>query len=135
MLNLIDEIQLHTGWGRVYQSGELASMDWENEGLILSASGNLNFRGPCLWFYMEDDDATILPEKKLFAITATAIDFLTRGFDVLIHCNEGKYRSTYIDVAVHMFAGMGFQESFQLVKSRHAIADLRAGTLAQLKEL
>ena len=64
MLNLIDEIQLHTGWGRVYQSGELASMDWENEGLILSASGNLNFRGPCLWFYMEDDDATILTVKS-----------------------------------------------------------------------
>jgi hypothetical protein len=135
MLNLIDEVPLHTGWGRVYQSGELASLDWKDDGLILSASGNLNFQGPCLWFYMADNDLSVLPEKRLFAVTATAIQFLSRGFDVLIHCNEGKYRSTYIDVAVHMAAGMGFVESFQLVKTRHSIADLRVGTLAQLKEL
>ncbi len=135
MLNLIDEIQLHSGWGRVYQSGEIASLSWENDGLVISASGNLNFRGPCLWFDMDDDDVTVLPDKRLFAIANAAVDFLVRGFDVLIHCNEGKYRSTYIDVAVHMTAGMGFAESLHLIKMRHPIAELRRGTFAQLKEI
>lgn len=135
MLSLIDTKPMFPGWGLVYQSGVIASESYKGNGLTVSMSGNENWRDPCLWINMRDDDVYVLTTPMLFAMTSAALGFLRRGFNVLIHCNEGKYRSTYLDVAVHIGAGMPFDDAFALVQARHPIADLRNGTKAQLQEM
>jgi hypothetical protein len=40
-----------------------------------------------------------------------------------------------MDVAIHMKMGMLFTDAFGLIRQRHTIADLRAGTRAQLVRL
>lgn len=132
MLSLIDEQPIEPGYGRIYQSGVIASEDWE-DGLIVSMSGNENYRPPCLWIDIPDNNIYVLPERTLICMCAASEDFLSHGFDVLIHCNEGKYRSTYMDVALHMYIGMSFDEALTLVSQRHPIARLREGTLSQLR--
>jgi len=127
---------MQAGWGRVYQSGVIASEGWDHDGLIVSMSGNENLAGPCLWINMPDDDTHTLPDDELLAIVNTIAAFLSRGMDVLIHCNEGKYRSTYVDVAVHMRGGaMDLPQAFEMIHARHPIAALRAGTHDQLTRL
>lgn len=135
-LSLIDDEPLKEGWGRVYQCGVIASQDPDVPlGLIVSMSGNENLWSPCLWLDMADNDQYVLPDTALLSVAEAILAFLAGGFNVLIHCNEGKYRSTYMDVAVHMRAGMLFEDAFALVRSKHPIADLRAGTMAQLKRM
>lgn len=140
-LDAIDLTPMRPGWGIVYQSGVLASeelmgSDFPDNGLIVSMSGNENFRGPCLWIDMKDNDTTILADPVLFALVEAVLSFLKCGINVLIHCNEGKYRSTYLDVAVHIRgAAMTYREAFTLVKERHPIAGLRKGTFTQLDRM
>jgi protein-tyrosine phosphatase len=122
-------------WGRIYQSGVIASEDWDQDGLIVSLSGNENFRGPVLWVDMPDNDIDTLPSPLLISFVETVISFLRQGIDVLIHCNEGKYRSTYLDMAVHIKCGMSFEEAYELIRMRHPIAALRIGTEEQLRQL
>jgi protein-tyrosine phosphatase len=131
VLSLIDDHPA-PGMGRVWQSGVIASEDWDNEGLIVSMAGNENWSPPCLWVDIPDNDSYTLPDPMLIAFCDSIVAFLKAGKDVLIHCNEGKFRSTYMDVAVHMRQGMGFQDAAALVKAKHPIAELRAGTSAQL---
>ena len=46
VLSLIDTAQMFPGWGQVWQSGVIASEDWDNQGLIVSMSGNENWQPP-----------------------------------------------------------------------------------------
>lgn len=141
MLNLIDVEPLHPGWGRVWQSGVIASwLDVDKlpeHSMVVSMSGNENWiTWPCLWLNIRDDDEYVLPDAMLAAICGMITSDLSRGFDVLIHCNEGKYRSTYMDVAIHIWAaGMSFERAFETIKARHPIASLRAGTAKQLQAM
>jgi protein-tyrosine phosphatase len=136
VLSLIDTNPMRPGWGRVYQSGVIASESWDQDGLIISMSGNENFEGPCLWRDMPDNEVSTLPDEMLFAFVDAAIAFLRQGKDVLIHCNEGKYRSTYMDVAVHVRGGkMSSVKAYEMIKAHHPIACLREGTDAQLRRL
>lgn len=132
VLSLIDQAPMNPGWGQIWQSGALASLDWDEKGLTVSMSGNENFEGPCLWVSIPDNDSYTLPDAMLLAFTGAILSFLKKGQNILIHCNEGKHRSTYMDVAVHMRAGMTFVMAYALVKGRHPIANLRTGTAAQL---
>lgn len=134
-LSLIDVNPIRPGWGRVWQSGVIASEEWLEKGLIVSMTGNENYKPPCLWVDMPDNDIHILPDPVLMAMTDAIVAFLSRGKDVLIHCNEGKYRSTYMDVAVHERVGMTYRDAFALVKLRHPIAGLRKGTYTQLDRM
>lgn len=135
MLNLIDVEPMHPGWGKVYQSGMIASEDWENDGLIVSMIGNTNFRGPCFWISMPDTNEDVLPDDHLKEMVEAIMAFLKNGTDVLIHCLEGKYRSTYMDVAVHIAGGMSFEVAFEQIIARHPIAQLREGCASQLKRM
>ena len=90
VLSLIDVEPLKPSWGRVYQSGILASEDWGKDGLIVSMAGNVNWRWPVLWVDMGDNDEVTLPDSYLLAMADSAIAYLQRGIDVLVHCNEGK---------------------------------------------
>ncbi len=133
VLSLIDVLPMQPGWGSVYQSGAIASEDWDNTGLIVSMSGNENWQPPCLWVDIPDNDDYVLPDDMLLAFVDAICAFLKQGYNVLIHCNEGKYRSTYMDVAVHMRGGgMNQAAAFEQIKARHPIAALRNGTDAQL---
>lgn len=136
MISLIDIEPMNPGWGKVYQSGVIASENWDNKGLIISMIGNTNFRGPCFWISMVDNEEDTLPDESLIEIVDSAIVYLKNGDDVLIHCFEGKYRSTYLDVAVHMRgARISFEESYFLVVNQHPIAKLRTGTREQLQRM
>lgn len=135
VLSLIDVEPLKPGWGRVYQSGVIASEDWTNTGLVVSMSGNENWQPPCLWVDIPDDEIYALPDELLVAFAEAIIAFLRQGKDVLIHCNEGKYRSTYMDAYVHMYAGMSLAAAFERIRARHPIAALRQGTEAQLRRM
>lgn len=135
-LSLIDVDPMEPSWGRIYQSGVLGSEDWDHDGLVVSMSGNENFDGPCLWVDMDDNEIDTLPYAMLVAFVGAITAFLAQGTDVLIHCNEGKYRSTYMDVAVHIKAGkMRLEEAFETIRARHPLACLRQGTEAQLRLL
>jgi len=135
VLSLIDIEPLKLNWGRVWQSGMIASEDWDNQGLIVSMSGNENWQPPCLWVDIPDNDVYVLPDPMLLAFTDAILSFLRQKKDVLIHCNEGKYRSTYMDVAVHMRAGMNYLSALLLIKKNHPIATLRTGTSDQLQAM
>lgn len=142
VLSLIDATPMASGWGNVYQSGAIASLELEGsvlptDRLIVSMSGDENwFQHPCLQTFMEDNDTTVLSDAVLTAFVDAIIAFLKNGVSVLIHCNEGKYRSTYMDVAVHMrVKKMSAAQAFELVKAHHPIAALRAGTDEQLRRL
>jgi protein-tyrosine phosphatase len=135
-LSLIDVTPMHPGWGRVFQSGVIASEDWDQKGLVISLAGNENWMGPCLWLLMPDSDMYVLPDTFLVAMVDATIAFLKKGIDVLIHCNEGKYRSSYLDAAVHMRAGpMTYHDAFALIRQHHPIAGMRGGTYAQLNRM
>lgn len=135
-LSLIDVEPMQPAWGRVFQSGVFASEEWNRGGLIVSMSGNENWHGPCLWTYLEDTEFETLSYLTLLAFIDSITAFLEQGHDVLIHCNEGKYRSTYMDVAVHMKAGrMSYEKAFERIKARHPIAAIRQGTEKQLRLL
>ncbi len=136
VLSLIDVEPMQPSWGKVYQSGVIASEDWDRSGLIVSMAGNENIAGPCLWINMPDDDVHTLRDSELLAFVDIILRFLQAGMDVLIHCNEGKYRSTYMDMAVHMRGGrMSLPQAFEMIHARHPIAALRAGTHDQLTRL
>lgn len=135
VLSLIDVEPLNPGWGKVWQSGVIASEDWDNEGLIVSMAGNENWQPPCLWVDIPDDEVYALPDPMLIAFVDAILAFLRQGKNVLIHCNEGKYRSTYMDVAVHIRAGMSLVDASRLVYKQHPIATLRNGTAEQLKRM
>jgi protein-tyrosine phosphatase len=135
MINQIDSFPIRPGWGKIYQSGVIASLDSDLDGLTVSMSGNENFKPPVLWIDIPDNDEYILPFPILWAMCDAIVAFLAQGKDVLIHCNEGKYRSTYMDVAVHIRAGQSFDVAYSNIQAHHPIAELRQGTRKQLQEV
>lgn len=135
-MDLIDLKPAKPGWGQVWQGSELA--DWFDKvpspKCVISMVGECGL-GPAISWAMIDDDRATLPDAGLIAAADASIGFLKNGYNLLVHCFEGKFRSTYMDVAIHMRTGMLFADAYALVRSRHVIADLREGTKAQLMRL
>lgn len=141
-LDLIDQTPMRPGWGQVWQCGEIAevlqSYHLTAPRLIVSMVGQAwSFSDELhMVIFMPDDDRTILPDGTLIAMVDSIINCLQRGLNVVIHCFEGKYRSTYMDVAVHMrVLNYSPSQALGYVKNNHPIADLRKGTTAQLIRL
>ena len=137
-MDQIDLEPLEPGWGCVWQSG----LDewWQGRKVHLpkitvSMIGPVDPSVMSLSVFMDDTDTAILPDNELLAMSDAALSFLKCGTDIIVHCFEGKYRSTYMDVAIHMRAGMLFEDAYALVRSRHTIALLRNGTMVQLKRM
>lgn len=135
-MNQIDLAPIVPGYGMIWQGSEIDA--WfdriPSPKAVVSMIGDIGL-GPCVSCAMGDNDIDILPDVMLLAMCDAAIGFLGNGFNLLVHCFEGKYRSTYMDVAIHMRLGMAFDDAFALVRRRHTLADLRPGTKNQLMRM
>lgn len=136
-MNLIDIEPMRPGWGQVWQGGELSAIIGRlpKPHVVFSLIGSVDL-APAVSVFMEDNDDTILPDSLLLGTVQCAGTFLARGFNVLVHCFEGKFRSTYLDVAIHMaYLRYPYAQALGRVKQMHPIAQMRKGTEAQLRRL
>lgn len=135
-MDQIDQQPLKPGWGMIWQGSELS--DWFDKipspRCVISMVGECSL-GPGVTCALIDDEQSILPDRLLISMCDASIGFMKNGYNLLVHCFEGKYRSTYMDVAIHMRSGMLFEDAFALVKLMHPIAALRVGTEAQLERM
>ncbi len=147
MLNVIDLEPMHPGWGRVWQSGEVAAIihhqDVPGPRLIVSMVGPLMdpWADMHLATMVEDwpdseGEYQTLPDEALLAMVDAVIAMLKRDVNVIIHCLEGKSRSSYLDVAIHMAVmGLDYDAALALVKKQHPIAQPNPGFEAQLRRM
>ena len=144
MLNIVDAEPLRLGWGRIWQSGEAGAILHHGEvpdpRMTVSMIGV--FADPyshlALAVSMGDEpDAQgkypTLPDETLLAMVQMITDALACGINIIIHCLEGKYRSTYMDAAVHMkLLDYSVDQALGRIKAMHPIAELRKDSRDQL---
>lgn len=136
-MDLINETPMRPGWGKVWQGSEFGDVDDIPEPhVIVSMVGALLHVKLNLSTFMWDNDTAVLEPAVLLGMTSACLGFLSQGINLYVHCWEGKYRSTYMDVAIHM-AGLHYSvdQAYGYVKRSHPIADLRTGTTLQLRSL
>lgn len=140
-LNLIDIEPMKPGWGRVWQSG---IDEWWKHDQVPRPRASVSMVGPIeglglsahISTYINDSPEDTLSKEMLLAMTDAVIGFLRNGVNVIIHCVEGKSRSSYLDCAVHMRAmNVSYDEALALIKKQHPIAQPNSGFEAQLRDL
>lgn len=110
--------------------------------LLVSMIGPVDlYANPALAVYVDDwkDDKGIyatLPEVQLLTLVDCVIRYLAAGVNVIIHCAEGKSRSSYLNVAVHMrVMRYSYDQALGYIRHQHPIAQPNPGFEAQLRRL
>jgi hypothetical protein len=92
-MDLIDLQPVKPGYGQVWQGSELSVLfdSVPQPRLVISLIGEAEPMVPnSLTAFMRDNDETWLPDPLLFAMCESAVAFLKRGHNILIHCFQGK---------------------------------------------
>ncbi len=86
------------------------------------------------WMPIEDTTNQVLTVGWLDAAVNTIASWRAAGWNVLIHCLEGKSRSGAVDIAYHMKKNKStFEDAYALVKQHRIITKPNDGFVRDLK--
>ena len=89
-----------------------------------------------MFYPMEDWDTGVLTDNQMEALVESLIAFLSRGFNLYIHCMAGVSRSTYVHAALRMkVLHIPYNEAVEQIAAKRPIADPNTAFLAHLRRL
>lgn len=86
--------------------------------------------------WINDSPDAVLPDHELILWADTILLWLSRGYNLVIHCAAGVSRSTYMDCAVQMRGRhMTFDEALAYIRVSRPQAGPNQGFIDQLRRL
>jgi hypothetical protein len=89
-----------------------------------------------LYVGIEDDPSSVVPDSVLRGLADAALAFLSKGFNLYVHCAAGVSRASYVDCAIHQRQlGWTFDQALAYVRASRPQANPNSGFVAQLDRL